>query len=108
MDSRVVQSCMGFIRCLVLAAALPGIANAQTSAAAVSEARAQEIAREAAGCKTVEDCVLRGGWRDGKWIFVVSFVAGRDPAGNPLFAPGGFIGITVGRDGQILDRMPGS
>lgn len=27
--------------------------------------------------------------------FIISFVAGHDPAGKPLFAPGGWVGITV-------------
>lgn len=83
-------------------------AAAASASEAITQAVAENIAREAAGCDAARECVLRGGWRDGKWIFVVSFVAGRDPAGNPLFVPGGFIGVTVSRDGRVVDVMPGA
>ncbi|MCB1906099.1 MAG: hypothetical protein KDH15_01920 [Rhodocyclaceae bacterium] len=84
---------------------VPAIAMAQSPA--IGKARAIDIARDAAGCKSVDVCVLRGGLDAGRWVFVVSFVAGRDADGRPRFVPGGFVGSTVGRDGRVDDRMPG-
>lgn len=100
-----LRAVRNLVRLLAIGATI-GFA-APASAESISESRAREIAREAAGCKSENACVLRGGLRDGKWRFVVSFVAGRDPAGNPLFVPGGFVGVTVSRDGQVVDLMPG-
>lgn len=110
MSSRAIGGLRGVARVLLpaIALAMPAMADARAEAPAISEARAQEIAREAAGCKAPDACVLRGGLREGKWVFVVSFVHSRDAEGKPRFMPGGFVGVTVSRDGRVVDLMPGA
>ena len=77
-------------------------------AAEISKAEAVAIALREAGCRKVEDCNVRGGLKDGKWVFVVSFVMGRNPDGSPQFAPGAWVGITLNAQGELVDRMPGA
>ena len=77
-------------------------------AADISKADAVVIALREAGCRKAEDCDVRGGLNDGKWVFVVWFVMGRNPDGSPRFAPGGFVGLTLNAQGVVIDRMPGA
>lgn len=75
---------------------------------AISEDEARSIALTAAGCREPAACVVRGYRKDGNWVFVVSFVAGHHPrTGEPLLTPGAWVGVTVGPDGNIVDRTPG-
>ena len=83
-------------------------AHAQAPVAPIGEQKAKEIALRAAGCGGATECEIRGGLKDGKWVFVVSFVHSRDAKGAPRFTPGGWMGITVGPTGEVLDRMPGA
>ena len=87
---------------VALAYAVPAIA------ADISKADAVVIALREAGCRKAEDCEVRGGLKDGKWVFVIWFVMGRNQDGSPLFAPGGFVGITLNAQGVVIDRMPGA
>jgi hypothetical protein len=84
------------------------LAQPQAPAEPIDEQRAKEIALKAAGCGAKKDCVVQGGFREGKWMFIVSFVHSRDEKGAPRFMPGGHMGITVGPDGKVLQRMPGA
>lgn len=81
---------------------------AQSNPAKVTEEEARAIALKAAGCRSTEHCEVRGGLTNGNWAFVVSFIMGRDSKGEPLFAPGGWVGITVSPEGKVIDRMPGA
>jgi hypothetical protein len=83
-------------------------AHAQAPVSPIGEQRAKEIALKAAGCGAASDCEVRGGPKDGKWVFVVWFVHSRDDKGAPRFMPGGWMGITIGPNGEVLDRMPGA
>lgn len=83
------------------------LAHAQVPAP-ITEEKAKEIALKAAGCRTASDCEIRGGLKDGKWVFVVWFVYSRDPQGQPRLTPGGWMGITIDPYGEVLDRMPGA
>jgi hypothetical protein len=82
-------------------------ALAQPSSA-ITETQAREIAFKEAGCSAAMECVVKGGFRDGKWVFIVSFIHSRDAKGEPQFMPGGHMGITVGPNGEVLNRMPGA
>jgi hypothetical protein len=74
----------------------------------IDAAKAQAIALAAAGCDAGRDCVIKGGLTEGQWVFIVSFVHSRDADGKPRFMPGGLVGVTVSRDGRIVDLMPGA
>ena len=82
--------------------------SAPSMAADVSRADAVAIALREAGCRKAEDCDVRGGIKDGKWVFVVWFVMGRNADGSPQFAPGGWVGLTLNAQGVVIDRMPGA
>ena len=107
MRSRAIQKLRGLGRALLpaIAAAMPLLAPAEP--ALVDAARAQQIALAAAGCNASRDCVVKGGFSEGQWVFIVSFVHSRDTDGKPRFMPGGFVGVTVSADGRVIDRMPG-
>jgi uncharacterized SAM-binding protein YcdF (DUF218 family) len=90
---------------LLLLAASTCIAQ---SSQKITEEEARAIALKAAGCRSAEACVVLGGLQKGNWVFVVSFVMGRDAKGEPLFAPGGHVGITVSPEGKVIERMPGA
>jgi len=77
-------------------------------AAEIAKAEAVAIALREAGCRKAQDCDVRGGLKDGKWVFVVSFVMGRNADGSPQFAPGAWVGITINAQGEVIDRMPGA
>jgi hypothetical protein len=77
-------------------------------AAAISKGDAVAIALREAGCRKSKDCDVRGGLKDGKWVFVVWFVMGRNPDGSPQFAPGGWVGLTLNGKGDVIDRMAGA
>lgn len=74
----------------------------------ITEHEARAIALRNAPCPRADSCEIRGGWQDGKWVFVVSFITGRTADGKPQFTPGGWIGITVNRAGEIINRTPGA
>lgn len=74
----------------------------------ISEEQARAIALAAAGCDARRECVVKGSFSDGQWVFIVSFVRSRDAEGKPRFAPGGFVGITLDAKGRVIDRMPGA
>lgn len=90
-------------RCLgaVLMAALP------LSGWAIDEAAAIRIAEQASGCGPSRPCQSRTYLKDGKWITVVSFIYGLRDSGEPIFKPGGWVGITVDEDGKVVDTAPG-
>lgn len=90
---------------LVVALGCFGQANSYEG---ISEEEARAIALASAGCRKPENCLARGRLKDGNWIFVVSFIMGRDRNGEPLVAPGGWIGITINSKGKVIDRMPGA
>ena len=94
----------GFLGALAIQTQSP----AQAPGTPIDERRAKEIALEEAGCGAAKDCVVKGGFRDGKWIFIVMFVHSRDEKGAPRFMPGGHMGITIGPNGKVLDRIPGA
>jgi hypothetical protein len=75
--------------------------------AEISRADAVAIALREAGCRKATDCDVRGGLKDGKWVFVVWFVMGRNTDGSPQFVPGGWVGLTLSAQGVVVDRMPG-
>jgi len=77
-------------------------------AADLSKAEAIAIALREAGCRKAPDCEVRGGLKDGKWVFVVWFVTGRNTDGSPQFTPGGWVGLTLDGQGEVIDRMPGA
>ena len=77
-------------------------------AAEISQANATAIALREAGCRKAEDCVVRGGPKDGKWVFVIWFVMGRNADGSPQFSPGGWVGLTLNAQGEVIDRMLGA
>jgi hypothetical protein len=77
-------------------------------AANIAKADAVTIALREAGCRKANDCDVRGGLKDGKWVFVVWFVMGRNADGSPQFAPGGWVGLTLNAKGEVIDRMPGA
>jgi len=77
-------------------------------AAEISQRDAIAIALREAGCKKAADCEVRGGLKGGRWVFVVWFVMGRNPDGSPQFAPGGWVGLTLDAQGEVIDRMPGA
>ena len=52
-------------------------------------------------------CIAKGSLSKNNWVFVISFVRARDGAGNPLIAPGDWVGITVDPEGHVIDRMAG-
>jgi len=76
--------------------------------AEISKGDAVAIALREAGCRKPEECDVRGGLKDGKWVFVVWFVMGRNPDGSPQFAPGGWVGLTLNAKGEVIDRMAGA
>ena len=78
------------------------------ASAEISKGDAVAIALREAGCRKAEDCDVRGGMKDGKWVFVVWFVMGRNSDGSPQFAPGGWVGLTLNANGEVIDRMPGA
>ena len=80
---------------------MPAASVAMTNDGAVA------IALREAGCGRASDCVVRGGRKEGKWVFVVWFVTGRNADGSPQFTPGGWIGLTLDAQGTVLDRTPG-
>jgi len=77
-------------------------------AADISKTEAVAIALREAGCRKAEDCDVRGGLKDGKWVFVVWFVKGRNADGSPQFVPGGWVGLTLNAKGEVIDRMLGA
>ena len=79
-----------------------------TLAAEISRAEAVAIALREAGCRKAVDCDVRGGPRDGKWVFVVWFVIGLNADGSRQFTPGGWVGITLNAQGVVVDRMSGA
>jgi len=81
---------------------------AASMAAEISRSDAVAIALREAGCRTAENCDVRGGLKDGKWVFVVWFVMGRNADGSPQFAPGGWVGLTLNAHGVVIDRMLGA
>jgi hypothetical protein len=89
---------------LALAGAL---CHAQAAAKPISKEVATQIALSAAGCKKGDDCIAKGHLNHGQWVFVVTFVAARDASGNPLVAPGGWMGITLDSNGNVVEKMPG-
>ncbi len=92
----------------VLAFVLVALSRAMLSnAAEISKDEAIAIVLREAGCREVEDCEIRGGQKDGKWVFAVWFVMGRNTDGSPQFAPGGWVGLTLSAQGDVIDRMPG-
>ncbi len=91
-----------FMLVVALAYAVP------CTAAEISKSDAVDIALREAGCRKAEDCDVRGGMKDGKWAFVVWFVMGRNSDGSPQFAPGGWVGLTLNANGEVIDRMPGA
>jgi hypothetical protein len=82
--------------------------SAVSIAAQISRADAVAIALREAGCPKIENCDVRGGLKDGKWVFVVWFVMGRDADGSPQFAPGGWVGLTLNAEGVVIDCTPGA
>ena len=91
-----------FVLVVAFAYAVPSMA------ADISRADAAAIALREAGCRKPVDCDVRGGLKDGKWVFVVWFVMGRNPDGSPQFAPGGWVGLTLNSQGVVIDRMLGA
>jgi hypothetical protein len=55
----------------------------QEPPAEITKDEATRIALEAAGCKKPQDCVAKGRFDKNKWVFVVSYVTGRDVSGKP-------------------------
>ena len=86
---------------------LGGMCYSQTYPTGISDEEAIRIALAAAGCKKAEDCIVRGGPNNGKWVFTVSLIAGRDSEGKPLFTPGGWVGITLDSQGHVIEEFPG-
>ena len=82
--------------------------SATSDAVEISKDDAVAIALREAGCRKAVDCDVRGGLKDGNWVFVVWFVVGRNADGSPQFVPGGWIGLTLNAQGEIIDRMPGA
>ena len=82
--------------------------SAPSRAAEISRADAVAIALREAGCHKAEDCDVRGGLKDEKWVFVVWFVMGRNADGSTQLAPGGWVGLTLNAQGVVIDRMPGA
>jgi hypothetical protein len=82
--------------------------SAPSMAVEISRADAVAIALREAGCRKDENCDVRGGLKDGKWVFVVWFVMGRNADGSPQFAPGGWVGLTLNVEGVVIDRMLGA
>lgn len=80
----------------------------EQAAIPISKEKATQIALAAAKCKRPQDCIATGRLNKlNNWVFVISFVKARDAAGNPLIAPGGWMGITVDPAGHVIDTMAG-
>jgi len=97
---------MSKVAAFVLIAALAY--SAPSIAAEISKADAVAIALREAGCRKVEDCDVRGGLKNGNWVFVVWYVMGRNADGSPQFAPGGWLGLTLNAQGEVTDRLLGA
>ena len=94
--SRAKLRTAAWLSVMAMTQALPSAA-----AADISKDQAIAIALREARCRMPQDCEIRGGLQDGKWIFVVWFVKGRNPEGSPQFAPGGWVGLTVDAQGGL-------
>jgi hypothetical protein len=86
---------------------LGGMCWGQQAAAPISKEKATQITLAAAKCMKSQDCIAKGSLSKNNWVFVISFVRARDGAGNPLIAPGDWVGITVDPEGHVIDRMAG-
>lgn len=82
--------------------------STEAMAARITHDDAIAIALREAGCSKPEECDVRGGLTEGGWRFVVWFVTGRNADGSPQFTPGGWMGITLNEQGEVVDRMPGA
>jgi hypothetical protein len=91
---------------LILALA-GGVCHGQTTSAVITKEEATRIALTAAGCKKSDDCIAKGRLDRNQWVFVITFVEGRDAAGKPIVKPGGWMGITLDFQGHVMNRMPG-
>ena len=94
--------------------ALPGvllllwsISYGQAPPPGISLEAATRVALTAAGCKKPRDCIAKARKDKTNWMFVITYVEGRDAAGNPLTRAGGWVGITVDSTGHVIDKMPG-
>ena len=88
------------------AAALVG-SPCHAQSPAITKEAATRIALATAGCKKTDDCIAKGRFDHGKWIFSVTYVSGRDAKGEPLIKPGGWMGVTLDSQGHVIDTMPG-
>jgi hypothetical protein len=86
---------------------LRGICYSQSPPAGISKAEATRVALAAAGCKKPQDCIANGRKDKANWVFVITYVAGHDAAGEPLTKPGGWMGVTVDPNGHVIDKMQG-
>jgi hypothetical protein len=87
---------------------LGGVCCGEQARLSISREKATEIALAAAKCKRPRDCIATGRLdKINNWVFVISFIKVRDSHGNPLIAPGDWVGITVDPEGHVIDTMAG-